>query len=91
MSGGESGMCPACGTRHVAIRQDASLPFCSPACKAQGPGTCHGFVSDNSAVLCKLLAEARGIIADHVSIGVGDEWMEKLHRCPQFKDPDPPQ
>lgn len=73
------------------IRENPALPFCSPACKAVGAGNCHGFVSSNSAVLCKLLAEARDLIAEHVSIEAGIEWMERLHRCPQFKDPDPPQ
>lgn len=57
--------------------------------------TCHAKVGrcdcDVSPALCGLLAEARDIIAEHVSIDAGIEWMERLHRCPQFKDPDPPQ
>jgi len=61
-----------------------------PKCQAVDAGNCHGFVSDRSAVLCGLLAEARDIIAEHVSIDAGIEWMERLHRSPQFKDPDPP-
>ena len=84
-------MCPACGTAFILIRKTAMSPFCSPACQARGPGNCQGFVSNNSAVLCKLLAEARDIIADHVSLNLGIDWVESLHRCPQFKDPDPPQ
>ena len=46
---------------------------------------------DVAPALCGLLAEARDIIAESVSIDAGIEWMERLHRCPQFKDPDPPQ
>jgi len=45
---------------------------------------------DQALALCGLLAEARELIAEHISINDGIEWMERLHRSRDFVDPEPP-
>ncbi len=46
---------------------------------------------DQALELCKLLAQARDIIAEHVSLSNRSEWLEDLHRSWAFKDPEEPQ
>lgn len=68
------GLCPICN--QVGARAPV-WPYCCHAHRQRG-------------ALCDLLADARDLIAEHISIEEGIEWMERLHREPAFVDPNPP-